>query len=83
MKKVINSIFAIYIFIAAIFIAIFMITGEIKLKSNCITERGFWTGLFVGCESYNSYVYYFEITKRMAIYSLKGLLFPYFIFELF
>ncbi len=83
MKKILQSLFAIYIVFAGIFIVIFMITGEINLKSDCINERGFWSGLLIGCESYNSYVYYFEITKRMAIYSVKGLLFPYFVFELF
>jgi len=80
-KKILSVLLALYLLLSSIAMCFFLLNGEIKLKQECINEKGFFVGLLIGCDSYNKYEYNNQITKRIINSAIKGLFFPYFIFE--
>lgn len=79
LKKIFTVVFSLYIALASFAICFYMIEGEIKLKKICIEEKGLIKGVILGCDTLNPEKYKYELSKRLAIYGVKGLFFPYFI----
>lgn len=79
LKKILTVVFSLYISLASFAICFYMIEGEINLKKICIQEKGLIKGLLLGCDSLNPEKYKYELSKRLAIYGVKGLIFPYYI----
>ena len=54
MKTFAQTLAMIYGVICACFLCYYMITGEIKAKTECIDQKGYVIGIFWGCDSINS-----------------------------